>query len=118
MVGDAHVFGFAAPLMTNQDVASWYALALIEDVRVGKRKHWCTEKSCMEVRADKVAALQLILRLKVTSDPMNQIARDRQTRRGHARSRGGVVNRTNPVPCDPFGGGPSRSKGRHLVDWW
>ena len=89
IVGDAFVYGMGAHLMIDDIIVSWYATALsnhdekLLNVQIGDEKHqqvaeslnllvalrtwklhWCLERVQLEVRADNMTALNLILRLK------------------------------------------------------
>ena len=90
VVGDASVFGFGANFMVEGEIVSWWpsALSPLDEkfigIRVGDercqqvseclnflvalrtwKQLWCTERVCLEVRADNVAALTLIMSLQI-----------------------------------------------------
>ena len=101
IVGDACVYGMGAYLMIDDIVVSWYATALsnhdekLLNVQIGDEKHqqvaeslnllvalrswkqhWCLERVQLEVRADNMTALNLIMRLKGSTPQLNQMARE------------------------------------------
>ena len=95
IVGDASIYGLGAYLMIDQQVVSWYSSETFLGLRIGDHKtqqtaeclnllvalrnwkeHWTTERVCLEVRADNITALTMVLTLKGSSPAVNQIARE------------------------------------------
>ena len=119
IVGEACVYGMGAYLMIDDIIVSWYATALsnhdekLLNVQIGDEKHqqvaeslnllvalrtwkqhWCLERVQLEVRADNMTALNLILRLKGSTPQLNQIAREVALDLGHAAFRPDIVSHT------------------------
>ena len=113
------VYGMGAYLMIDDIIVSWYATALsnhdekLLNVQFGDEKqqqvaeslnllvalrtwkqHWCLERVQLEVRADNMTALNLILRLKGSTPQLNQIAREVALDLGDAAFRPDIVSHT------------------------
>ena len=122
IVGDACVFGLGAYLIVDGEAVAWYAVPLNKHdehflgLTIGDEKcqqtaeclnllvalrlwkeHWCTERVSLEVRADNIAALQLVLRLLGSTDAMNKIARELALDLGDASFRPDMVVHTPGV---------------------
>ena len=61
------------------------------------KEHWTTERVCLEVRADNVTALTLVMTLKGSSPAINQIARELALDLGDASFRPDVISHTPGV---------------------
>ena len=122
IVGDASVWGLGAYLMINGVIVEWYAdrisehdrsflgvdegdprsqqvveaLNLLVALRVWFAK-WARERVSLEVRADNVAALTMILHLKGSSPALNAVAREVALDLGNASFRPDVVAHTPGV---------------------
>ena len=116
IVGDACVFGLGAYLVVDGEAVAWYAVPLnkndeqilglsIGDERYQQteeclnllvalrlwKKFWCAERVSLEVRADNIAALQLVLHLTGSSQAMKKIARELALDLGDASFRPDMV---------------------------
>ena len=122
IVGDASIFGLGAYLMKNDQIVSWYASPITheDEVFLGVKKgdetcqqvleclnmlvalrtwknYWRTERVSLEVRADNMAALTLVMSLKGKTKAMNQVARELALELGDAAYKPDIVTHTPGV---------------------
>ena len=88
---DVEIFNVSAGTCEGQQV--WEALAILQALRVWKH-FWRTTRARLEVRADNVAALTLVMKMKAKGDGMNLIARELALDIGSAAFRPNVVAHT------------------------
>ena len=121
IVGDASIYGLAAYLLVDQRVVSWHASPLTVDdeqfwgIQVGDHKsqqseclnlfvalrgwkeHWATERVSLEINADNITALTMVMSLKSSSPAINRIARELALDLGDASFRPDVISHTPGV---------------------
>ena len=98
--------------MIDQQVVSWYPSPLKKKRRNipgitrwrpqsttvrNWKEHWTTERVRLEVRADNITALTMVLTLKGSSPAINQITRELALDFGDASFRSGVITHTPGV---------------------
>ena len=65
----------------------------------GWKEHWATERVSLEVRADNITALTMVMSLKGSSPAINRIARELALDLGDASFRPDVISHTPGVGC-------------------